>query len=1002
MLPRPLSPLALALVLVSAAPLAAGPPAGAQQPPPSSGTAPQGVTQEVKKRAAPPAPPPGETVLEEESPVPLEEGATVVRGIEVRSDAPVDVTREDLHDLVAIALDRPLTRDEVRRTLRNIQASGIASRVAVYTRPAPGGGGGVVVTVAFWTNVIVDHVRVDGDFGKVDKSDLSNALVQGEGQPLLEDRVLRGVYRLQDLLEERGYRGASVRLEVKPAEAEKRVDVIYHVEAGARSLIGKVLFDGEIAPFTPEQLVAEIRSRPGEPYRQRTVRDDAERLQHWLVEQGYRKASVKRAREDFRPEEKRVDLTFPVELGPRVEVTIVGADRRRLEKKGLLPFLGDEGYDEALVLQAVDKIKAWLQGEGHYEAQVDWHEETKDGVLRLALKVSKGPLYTLEAVRFQGNREVSSSQLAGLMQTTPKSLLKLGSGHLVDEVLAADLSNIRSYYALHGFTGYKVGPEQVQRKDHSLILTIPIEEGTRRQVESIRFEGTESLGAGSLLRQLPLEQQGPYSPVLLEDSLDAIRAAYEAHGFTQARVSSRLHWNADGDRVEVTFQILEGPQELLGRVLVRGNRRTEGDVIRRAVGIRPGQPISGTRLLEVERNLYALGIFSRVDVELVPADLGAKTRDIVVRVEEGKTKRITYGLGYDSQDGARGTLGFSNNNVLGRGFTFGLDTRLSQRDQRFRMSFKQPWVRGWPLAMTYQVFRFEEDRESFKPVRWVARLEGVDTRGSLQLGLSYDYRLVENPASVFRDALRVPGVGEDGTPTLGPVQPGILSPFEQGGQVQVSSLIPNLFIDRRDDPLSPTRGWSSTVQLQYAFPFLGAKPEFLKLFLQQSDYVDLGRVGILATSLRIGGIEPLRSIDGRSDPLTIPIDERFFAGGQSTHRAYGRFQLGIPGETLKDGFLPIGGDGLLLLNTEVRFPIVGPLGGTVFFDSGNVWSDWRDISVGGLKSGAGVGIRYLSPIGPLRLDVGWKFERAEVPGSEGQPPLREPGVEIFLSFGNPF
>jgi translocation and assembly module TamA len=221
---------------------------------------------------------------------------------------------------------------------------------------------------------------------------------------------------------------------------------------------------------------------------------------------------------------------------------------------------------------------------------------------------------------------------------------------------------------------------------------------------------------------------------------------------------------------------------------------------------------------------------------------------------------------------------------------------------------------------------------------------------------------------------------------------------------RILDLVPSFFWDRRNDLISPSRGWTSLVQLQYAFPSDLTDVELLKAFVQQTQYFDLGRQGVVAVSLRAGGIEPFSTLTPtEEDPLAgfpsrdIPIGERFFAGGDTTHRAYGRDDLGIRGQTLllntaMTEYIPVGGNGLLLLNLEYRFPLFGDFGGSVFFDTGNVWPDWRSIDLGDVKNGAGLGARYLSPLGPLRAGIAWKLDRE--PG--------ESSYELFFNIGNAF
>jgi outer membrane protein insertion porin family len=432
--------------------------------------------------------------------------------------------------------------------------------------------------------------------------------------------------------------------------------------------------------------------------------------------------------------------------------------------------------------------------------------------------------------------------------------------------------------------------------------------------------------------------------------------------------------------------VLEGPQLTVDRVIVRGNRRTESEVIRRTIEVRPGDPVSDARLLQAERTLYRLGIFSRVDVEFARPGLETETRDVVIRVEEGKPRSLTYGVGFDSEDGVRGLLGFTHNNIGGQAYTLRTDLRLAQRNSRFRALFDQPYVFKYPVPLTSSIF-YEEGqvgRDAFEVTRYGARTEASRNYESRRVGLGLDYRVVE-----LKELAEGTGLNE----------------LERKDRpVQIASIFPSFFWDRRDDPLLATRGWSSLAQLQYAFPALGSQANFVKLFLQQTQYLGVGRAGVVAASLRAGGIEAFNELAPDDPDVTndlasrnVFISERFFAGGSTTHRAYDRDELGIRGESLllpenETNFVPIGGNGLLLFNLEYRFPIAGAFGGTVFYDVGNVWADWREIDPGEIKSGVGLGVRYLSPIGPLRVDVGYKLDRED----------GEDAYAVYLSFGNPF
>jgi outer membrane protein insertion porin family len=921
-----------------------------------------------------------------------------VASIEIRSE--VELNEEQLTDLqrlITFEPGDPLTDEEIARTLRNVQASGIASEVELYTRPAEEADGTVgdrlVAMLVLRPVVRVSEVRLEGDLGGLREGELRRAVPQNEAEPLNEERVVQGVFQLLDFYDERGYFDADVRVRVATNPETRQSVVTYQIQAGARAQVGAVELQGPIEPFTPAALAAQLEIGPGDPFSRREARDSADRLQTWLIRQGHRTARVDAPETPADPQTRTVRLVYPIEVGPRVELLVVGAEERQLRRRGLLSFLGDQGFDEALVLQSTRRLRDFYQREGHYKVGVDFAEEQAEGVLGITLSIVPGPEYTLRQVDFTGNETFRDERLAELMTTAGRSLLNLGSGRLVDSELERDLDNIRSFYALQGYGQAEVGPPQVIEQGQDLRLEIPVVEGPRQQVVELRFEGIESIDPGAL--NLPLRSGGPFHPFLLEQTLGILRQTYGNQGYAEAQVSAGVDWNQEQTLADVTIRVLEGERMTLDRVIVRGNQRTESGVIERTLGVDPGDAISENRRLEIERDLYRLGIFSRVQVELSRAGPGSAARDLIVRVEEGRPRRLSYGLGieYGSEDEEklrpRGSFGFVHNNVAGKAFSLRTDLRVSESDQSFRVLFDQPYTGRYPVPLTYSLFFFNEEKENWDVVRWGGRVEAIRTFSDRRASLAYDYRHVETSLS--------PGFG------LGGVD-------REDRPYELSSLIPGFLWDRRNDPVLATRGWSSFAQAQWAYPLLGSDGDFVKLFLQQTQYVGLDHFGVLAASLRVGGIEPFSRLENDDPELpedlpnaNIFIDERFFAGGATTHRAYARDELGIRGRTLEVGDLPdeegifdisgLGGNGLLLLNLEYRFPVFGPVEGVAFYDTGNVWADWREIDLGELKSGAGLGVRYLSPIGPLRLDVGWKLDRE---------PFEEATPVYQISFGNPF
>ena len=905
--------------------------------------------------------------------------------IEVRWDAVPDPDF-DPQPLLALRPGVELTEGAVRRTLSNLQSTGLFSEVEVLTRPAEGGVVAVVVLRAFsW----LETVEIAGESGLGSRR-LERALNLLPGGRVDQQRLELGREALFEVHQEQGYLGAEVILEVR--NIGRRAEVTYQVESGRRAKVGAVGFEGDLGDYPQHVLLEELGLDRGAPYRRDRAREALERLRRVLSEEGHLLAEVGEPQERFDAESGRVDLILTLAAGPRFEVIVEGYPRRRLERRELLTVLEEGRFDAAQLEEDLEGVVEHLQRRGHYQAKADFTVEDLDGAgpgepdKRLRILVVPGEEWRLESVTFEGNEQVDDETLLELLSTSSGGRLTGGRARLVDIELEADLANLRSFYLLEGFLDVEIGPELVTGSEGRLAVIVPVEEGPRRRVVRLEVVGSELWSGEELRDKVPLERGGAFHPALLDDSLNILRTLYEEEGYGEAAIVPRLEWNEEGTLVDVELDIHEGRRSEIDRVIFRGQRRSRLDALQRVIGLESGEVISRRRLLEAERELYRLGTFSRVDVAARASVETDGKQDVLVDVEEGRPWRFAYGFSYHSEDGLGGLLSLSRVNLTGRGERLQLDARGNEAERRFRLILDQPALLPWQIPVTLTLFREDQERAAFELRETGAQISFTRDWADLRLGLLYDYRLVRlrpGPGVEFLDLSAID---------------------REDREVELSSLTPNLFLDRRDDPVAPESGWSLAAQLEYAFPVFDAEDKFVKLFAQQTLYQPLGRFGTLAASLRLGAIEPLDP-QITLDPLVppelpsaeIPASERFFAGGRTSHRAYERDRLGRVGETLVDdgngGFLEVGGNGLLVLNVDYRFPISGDFGGLIFFDWGNVWADWQNISIDEMKPGVGFGLRYLSPIGPVRIEMGWKLDREDF---ESSSPV------FLLSFGNPF
>lgn len=879
------------------------------------------------------------------------ESATIAH-LEVFSAAPF-ADPKDAWSLLDLREGEAFTLKAAQSSLRNLFATGVVSEAEIRTTEEEDG---LKVQVVVWGQALVEKVQVKGRLG-LTKSRLQSLVLVYPGSALRSDRVIRSLWNMEDALKADGYREARVSPEVELNETGRSASVTFLVDAGARARVGKVQFEGILGPYEAQDLRRWSKLEEGKPAQDSRIHRAAEMLVASYVEKGYRLARISLEGSDFAKETNRVDLRFAVRTGPLVEVSVEGGSLKKLRRKGAIPLLGSEGYDEALVLASVEGIRDWYQKKGHHRVRVDVREKTSPGKLEVIFKVDPGPVHRMDEIVLGGTHQES---LPDLMETRVRRI-GLGKNNLVDSVLQADIENLRRWYSLEGWSRVAIGPPEVEYSSETLKVSVPIEEGPRQVLKSLVIQGVEE---ESLLRsRLTLREGEAFHPRHLSKALGTAEAFLQERGYTEPQILTLEEWNESRTEVDLTLRVQPGPLSTVDRLIVRGVLKTDPSLVRNATGLKSGESFNRSRLGRAERALYRLGVFSFVDVTAAPGPDDSGERDVLIEVKEGRTRRLTYGLGYDTEDGIGGLLGFSHQNLFGRAQRLQLDLRYSRRSELYRLIYTRPFFGGRrPWEWNARFFRDRETRDSFEVRRLGGSLETSYRTDHFRFGLALEFRDVDlTVVEVLDERLE-----RDQT------------------DVEILSWIPRLTWDHRDAPLDPRRGWLTSIQMEWAEPFLGTEQDFLKAFLDQKAYTPLP-LGWLAFSGRIGAIE------NRGD-VPVAISERFFGGGRNSHRAFKRDSLGINGETLDEDGDPLGGKGLILFNLDWRFPLVGPLGGTLFWDAGNVWEDWDDANLGELRHGYGVGLRYLSPIGPLRLEVGWKLD--PLPGESAQ--------EFFLSFGNTF
>ncbi|MBV9185072.1 MAG: translocation/assembly module TamB domain-containing protein, partial [Acidobacteria bacterium] len=970
-----------------------------------------------QSNAAAPVPPPITIATTTVAPP----AGAIVTSVGFRADSAVDTS--SFNQLVAVKVGEPLSLRNVQASVKSLFATGNFRDIRVDSTPS---GNGVAIVFALYTNFRISSI----DFENLSGADRDRALRMitfHTGDILSLNAVDHGAVAVQEMLKHSGYLDATVDPETSFVRAQSRAAIIFHVTRGPRAIVSTVTIDGNTAPFTTQQIIAQMKHGPGKPFDIDEARLDETRIRQWLLHQEYRKATVRYISNTYDAATHTVALRYAVTTGPIVRVEVTGVSRHSL--RSILPFRRNQPYSEDAIDRAAAAIVTNLQQRGFYNATVDTEGSLQGNVWTSTFHVNPGPQFHLEAVTFTGNDKVSDKTLQGVVATSPSggikgllaTILRRPQG-VTREQIAADRTTLESYYRLHGFLTATVATPVVNTNAATGAITIdfPITEGPETMVASVSIEGNEQVATKDLPKPA-LKVGDALNPTLERDDVIALQTYYSDRGNAEVQVHVREEVSADKKTANVVYTIAEGPKIALGNVIVRGNTYTQTNVVARTAALEKGQPFSYTSILEAQQRLYRLGIFQRVDIQPAQAETGVGTRDVTISIAEGKDLTVAGALGgtapFSSTTGANRiaplvSASIAHRNLFGTGRYLGLELIYAYKSRKdVFLTYREPFIGRFDLPIQVTAFQSDDFRPHTHIVQRGGFIEATRiARYQTRWSLRYEYRVAKCQSGDLCDqAQRVllPGLDRNAT------------------NVAISSVTPTFFWDKRDDSINPHRGFFTTASAEYAFPLIAANARFLKEFTQTSWYLPVSERSTFAVSGRVGLIQDLgagTTIDPETGQLIptsgVPLSERFTAGGDTSHRAYPLDLLGTACPTQQSidegcrptlidildsngnhATAPLGGRSLFILNAEYRFPIAGPIGAQLFVDAGNTFAN--TLRFGDLKYGLGTGLRYLSPVGPVRFDFGYKLHRQILRFQDGKPVYESP-YAYFITLGYAF
>lgn len=847
----------------------------------------------------------------------------IVRSVRIEAPDPERLTR-----YVGLRVGEPYRPSAAREAVELIYATGDYEDVVVETSSRPDG---LDIVLRTLPAPKFRRVRVEGD-SVLGAGALRRLARLRPGEPLWPARLERAARETALALGRKGYLEATVTVTAERAGAgTSAADAAFHVHAGSLARVGPATIeppDGPLAGVLRDL----ARPRPGEPFERAEAERAAETMRKRLVAAGRWRASVQ-FHETYDPGPARVTLLFTVRSGPYMTLEVRGA-RLPGNLRSQIVNLVRDGLVKADVLEeATERIERALRSEGYRDVTVRHHAEPSRSGEAVVFDVEPGPQATVGSVRVAGIPEVPAE-----LQTRPERPLE-------ERTLREDARALMRALEEEGYAEARAEAE-AREGGGAIPVTFRVRPGPRTFVSAVAVEPPPP--AGVELVELRTRAGRPYRVRDLAVDRSTVLAAYRNAGYLAVELTPQLDFSGDRSEVRVRLGVAPGPRSEVGEVVIAGLQRAREKVVRRELLLEEGGPLGLHALLESQRRLGTLGIFERVSINELDPEAGLR-KDLVVEAREGRPTTLAYGIGYAERDLFRGSVEIARRNLSGMDRTVSAFARGSFRGSRLLLSFREPYFLGRKQELFVTGFREEENRDSFDFIRVGGIVQTAHTLSPrLSLILRYSYQ----ETRVFN--IEVPLETID----------------RQFRTYTLAGPSASLVNDTRDDPLDPRRGAFLGADVLLSERVLGGD-SFLKAYFQAATYQRLGGRVVLALSGRLG----LARTFGSGEPLQLPLPERFFAGGDYSLRGFKVDTVG-PLAVASDGSLvPTGGNALVLGGAELRLDASRFLSVAVFSDVGNVYPLVSDLDLGDLRYTAGVGLRYKSALGPLRVDWGYKLNR---------------------------
>lgn len=870
-----------------------------------------------------------------QTPIPADDPlAQRIESVVVRwADGSNEPVPEEVSRLISV---RPGTRFRplvVRQSVKQVFALGRFRDVQVRYRPTAGGD----LRLIFELDPIPRIARLD--FGGVPSGEergLTEALGLEVGAAFAGDLAIRG-QEAEEWLRSRGYLTAEV--DFRTAPEGRDLTLAIEVTPGERARLASIEAVG-VDDALGRELIPGLGISPGDPWMEAQVEARLPDIEERLRDRGFLFGA---ADVDWRPTDAGdVHLVLMVSRGPEVTLEVEGFGVSAGDASDLLGSLTGATLSPDAIETVRQRLLADLRREGHRDGTVEVESEVSaDGELQtFRFSAEPGPRYVVGALSVEGAPPEHAAAVAA-------AFAPLQSGRPYrDEEWRAVTDALRRTLRQSGYFQAEVIPLEPDppvpgEEPLSLDPRVRIVPGPAARVRAVHFEGGSPFAETELRDAADIASGAPYVVEEIVTARENLESFHRNRGYLEAVVEVEAPVDPVTHDAEVVFRVRPGSYFTVGGIIVAGLDATRDALIRNRLPFSEGDPLGAGDLLEVRRRLVSLGIFRSVDVTLLEPEEPISERNVLIRLVEGPRTSIGYGAGYSEREQVRAEGEWTRNNLLGLGHTLSLFGRFSLKGTRVVATYRGAESVEGEIPVFVSAFRESQDRESLDFIRSgvgvqvTRRFFGRDVFLRYDLTTSELFDLKINPNQIDRNF---------------------------ADNLWLSAVSASIVTDTRDDPVDPRRGRFGIVDVEWSSALLRSRAPFLKGLVQQYLFFPAGDQIVIAAAGRLGLAWTL----GADEPALVPITERFFAGGATTLRGY---RLDRAGPLDPSGY-PVGGNMLLVANLEVRFPILGSLRGALFTDHGGVYSEVNSFRPGDVGHNAGAGLRWNTPLGPLRFDYG--------------------------------